>query len=52
MLGGRRGLVVITLAWQPGDPQFKSHLRKNNFHLSDSSFGRTFKSFTTFGENI
>ena len=31
--GGRHGLVVITLAWQPGDPQFKSHSRKKNFHL-------------------
>ena len=31
-LGGRCGLVVITLAWQPTR-------RGKNFHLSDSSFG-------------
>ena len=38
--GGRRGLVVITLAWRLGGLRFKCHSRKKNFHLSDSSFGK------------
>ena len=29
-LGGRRGLVVITLTWGPGGLQFKSHWRRKN----------------------
>ena len=45
--GDRPGLVVIILAWGPGHPRFISHLRRKNFHLSDSSF-----SFTTYEENV
>ena len=53
--GGRRGIVVITLAWQPGGPWFKSHSRRKKFSpfrfffwrepLNPSlPLGRTFKS--------
>ena len=49
--GGRHGLVLITVAWQPGCQWFKSRGGKI-FTFQILLLKRAFKSLAAFGENI